>query len=66
MTKADLVLPSDLAKRHYVTQFALKYRKHALNDVFMTSSKTRAGIGRLKRDLASIFQSKSSNHDSSQ
>eukprot|EP01027_Heterolobosea_sp_BB2_P010902 GEZU01015929.1.p1 GENE.GEZU01015929.1~~GEZU01015929.1.p1 ORF type:complete len:401 (-),score=150.81 GEZU01015929.1:176-1345(-) len=54
MTKTDLVEPKDLARRMYLVKQEIQKLKFASTDVLLVSSKTKAGIERLKDDLATV------------
>lgn len=55
MTKADLVTPLDLARRHYLVQEELKNKYCALERIMMVSAWNATGIKALRAELANLM-----------
>ncbi|CAG8452368.1 848_t:CDS:2 [Ambispora leptoticha] len=51
LTKCDLVLSKDIARRYQLIKEELKNYRYAIETPIMVSSRTRAGIDKLRRDL---------------
>ncbi|KAL1922565.1 uncharacterized protein VTP21DRAFT_10104 [Calcarisporiella thermophila] len=51
LTKCDLVLPPDLARRHWLVSQEVSEYRHALKRVMMVSAHTGAGIDKVRKDI---------------
>jgi len=58
MTKADLVLPKDLARKCYIITKELENKRSAIKKVLIVSSKLDNGIDVLRTELGSVARLK--------
>ncbi|XP_049850279.1 probable GTP-binding protein EngB [Schistocerca gregaria] len=56
LTKADLVTPADLAKRWQLARAEMESRSRGSKTVHMVSSKNKAGISYLRKEVANLIR----------
>uniref|UniRef100_A0A6B2L986 EngB-type G domain-containing protein n=1 Tax=Arcella intermedia TaxID=1963864 RepID=A0A6B2L986_9EUKA len=54
LTKTDLVVPNDLARRYYLVDQEIQTRKRALKRILLVSGKDKRGIAALRAEIAGL------------